>query len=246
MGVVRYEANPPKVVSGVDVDAAVARNLERLLAIASNCDAVHITENVLGFERVPPMTIGRMLRERMPGMQVTVSLRVRDKTENEIATFADECIGAGFDGILVLMGDPPRDGKPDTGQVPSAVMRRFREQGIGSKIDLYMSIPNEPSETQIRGKIESHPDGFFTQVVQNTQQVRSLAGRLDGFKLVPIMLHPSPRNRRSAEFLRLNLDAYAGRFGQFVREVHCITGDVLITSPNDFAAANAFLAELKM
>lgn len=244
MGTVRYEANPPKVETGTDINEAVSKSTARLLAIAPNCDSIHITENVLGFERVSPIVMGRIVRKEIPGMPVTVSLRVRDKTESEIFTFADRCIDAGFDGMLILMGDPPRNGRADTGQIPSAVMKSFRERGINSKIKLYMSISNRPSKRQIQKKIEAHPDGFFTQVVQDAEQVKSLAERLEGFKVVPIILHPSPKNRKSAEFLKLDLDSYAGRFGQFVRDISRITGDVLITSPNDFAAADRFFAGL--
>ena len=243
MGTVIYEANPPKVAA--DTDAAIAESLRRLLAIAPKCDSIHITENVLGFERVSPITMGRKLRDEMPRMPITVSLRVRDKTEREIAAFVSECVNAELNGILVLMGDPPRDGRPDTGQIPSAVTNRLKEQGVDSRMDLYLSVPNEPSASQIQRKIRARPSGFFTQVVQNIQQVKDLALQLDGFDVIPVVLHPSPKNQKSAEFLNLDLGTYADRFEEFVKEVHRITGNVLITSPNDFAAADEFLARLK-
>lgn len=240
MGSIRYEYNPPKIEAGIDVDAAIAKSLQRLLTIAPKCDAVHITENVLGYERVSPITMGRKLKEAMPKIPITVSLRVRDKTENEISTFVEQCIKSKFDGILILMGDPSRDGKPNTGQKPSSVTERLKELGIDSRIDLYMSISNEPDSIQIQKKIAAQPNGLFTQVVQNTQQVKKLTKYMYGLRIIPVILHPSVNNQKAAEFLNLNLDEYAHEFDKFVKDVYDITNDVLITSPNDFAAANVF------
>lgn len=240
---VRYECNPPKISSDSDGKGAITRTLDRLLELKGRCDAIHITENVLGYERVSPIAVGRLLRERMPQMPMTASLRVRDKTEAEIGQFADSCIDAGFSGLLILMGDPLRSGRIDTGQYPSAVIKRFVEAGLGSRIDLYMSVPNNPSEHHLQKKMEAGPKGFFSQVVQSLVQVQRLADRLDKFDLVPIMLHPSEKNRRSAEFLGLDTSAYADEFGEFARAVYGVTGDILVTSPSDFAGLCTFFDE---
>lgn len=243
MGIVRYESNPPKVAADSrDGGASIQKSLERLKAISPKCDSIHITENVLGFERVSPITIGRLLKEEVPDMPVTASLRVRDKTEREINGFVSQCIDAEFDGILVLMGDPPRYDRSDTGQVPSAVVERLRGQGVDSEIGIYMSVSNSTTPKQIQKKIRARPSGFFTQVVQNAEQVRDIAGKLDGFRVVPVILYPSPKNQKSAEFLNLDLASYEREFDGLVREAYRITGDILITSPNDFAAVDAFLA----
>jgi len=39
----------------------------------------------------------------------------------------------------------------------------------------------------------------------------------------------------------LNLSEYSKEFDEFVKEAHRITGDVLITSPNDFNGLNDYL-----
>jgi len=241
MGTIRYEFNPPKVSPGMDESGAIARSMERLLAIAPKCNSIHITENVLGNERVSPIVVGRNIKQVLPDMPITVSLRVRDKTGSEIDAFVSRCIDSGFEGILVLMGDPSRHGRPDTGQKSSAVAKRLRESVTSSKIDLYMSVSDGLSASQVQQKILARPVGFFTQVVHSVQQVRSMASRLDGFRVVPVLLHPSPKNQKSAEFLNLDLGSYSEKFEEFVRGVHRITGDLLITSPNDFAAAYEFL-----
>jgi len=39
----------------------------------------------------------------------------------------------------------------------------------------------------------------------------------------------------------LDLTSYSQTFEEFVKKTHSITGDVLITSPNDFNGLNEFL-----
>ena len=238
---VRYEANPPKVLPGADPGDSVARFVERIRAIAPRCDAIHLTENVLGFERVSPLEAGRILKREIPGITITSSLRVRDKGEEEIVGFVQECVRIGFAGILVVMGDPSRSGRADSGMVPSRVVGRLGELGLRPGIDLYLSVPSSPDYAKMRKKLDAKPDGFMTQVVQDVAQVRGLAENLGNRRVIPILLYPSKKNARSAEFLGLDLGRYADGFGEFVRQAHEITGDVLLTSPNDFEGLCGFL-----
>ena len=97
-------------------------------------------------------------------MPVTVSLRVRDKTKEEIESFVAEVIQAGFSGILILMGDPPQDGQKDSGLFPSQVVNSLKEKQVDSKIDLYLSISNKPNFSKIEKKLNAKPKGFMTQV----------------------------------------------------------------------------------
>lgn len=238
---IRYEANPPKITPGADMRESISAFVERIRSISDSCNAIHLTENVLGFQRVSPLTVGRVIKREIPGLSITTSLRVRDKTEAEIMGFVSECIEIGLSGVLAVMGDPSRDGGPDSGQIPSAVVKKLQESGIGSSIDLYLSVSNEPNYDKITRKVEANPSGFMTQVVQSTEQVRDLAANLRGFKIIPIILFPSEKNKKSAEFLNLDLASYREDFGDFVGQIHDITGDVLITSPNDFAGLRGFL-----
>ena len=81
----------------------------------------------------------------------------------------------------------------------------------------------------------------MTQAVQNIEQVENLANNLKEFLIIPIILFPSEKNQKSADFLGLNLSEYGKEFDKFVKEAHRITGDVLITSPNDFKGLNEYL-----
>lgn len=242
---VRYEANPPKILPGTDMGHAVSEFVKKIKSVSASCDAVHLTEDVLGFQRVSPVRVGRMIKDDIPGLPITTSMRVRDKTEGQIQVFVDECISAGFSGILVLMGDPPRDGRQDSGEVPSAVVKRLHGQGVDSKIDLYLSVPSNPDFGKLGKKIDAGPKGFITQVVQSPEQVQNLHDGLPGFAVIPIILFPSEKNLRSARFLGIDLAAYEKNFAGFAGDAHAITGDVLITSPNDFQGLKGFLEDRK-
>ena len=238
---IRYEANPPKILPDVDTNESIAKFIEKIKIISKKCDAIHITENVLGYQRVSPIKVGKIIKKEIPELPITVSLRVRDKSEEEISKFVESCISSGFSGILVLMGDPSQNKKPDSGQVPSAVVKRLREQGIDAKINLYLSISNKPDFSKIGKKLEAKPNGFMTQVVQNLEQVQNLYDNLKGYSVIPIILFPSEKNEKSAKFLNLDLAVYSKGFEEFVKNAHKITGDILLTSPSDFNGLNEFL-----
>ena len=238
---IRYEANPPKILPNVDTNESIIKFIERIKEISKKCDSIHLTENVLGFQRVPPIEIGKIIKKEIPDLPITVSLRVRDKTEEEILEFVEKYITEGFSGILILMGDPSQTGQEDSGQIPSTIIQNLREKGIDSKIDLYLSISNKPDFTKIGKKIQAKPKGFMTQVVQNIEQAQNLSDNLKGFSIIPIILFPSEKNEKSAKFLNLDLASYSQTFDEFVKRVHEITGDVLLTSPNDFNGLNKFL-----
>jgi len=243
---IRYEANPPKIIPDVDTDGSILKFIEKIKIISKKCDAIHLTENVLGHQRVSPITIGKRIKKEIPTLPITVSLRVRDKSRAEILEFVENCIRIGFSGILVLMGDPSQTGKQDSGLIPSTVVRELREKGFDSKIDLYLSISNKPNFSKIGKKIQARPKGFITQVIQNIQQVQNLSDNLKGFSVVPIILFPSEKNEKSAKFLNLDLAAYSQEFDEFVKKIHAITGDILITSPSDFGGLDEFLGKIRI
>jgi homocysteine S-methyltransferase len=109
------------------------------------------------------------------------------------------------------------------------------------KIDLYLSISNKPNFLKIGKKIKANPKGFMTQVIQNIQQVQNLSDNLKEFSIIPIILFPSEKNQKSADFLGLNLEEYNNEFHKLVTETYKITEDILITSPNDFNGLKDYL-----
>jgi homocysteine S-methyltransferase len=238
---IRYEANPPKILPGVDLEESISKFIQKIKLISKYCDAIHLTENVLGYARVSPIRVGKIIRKEIPNIQLTVSMRVRDKNKEAIREFVKEAILAGFSGILVLMGDPSQTGQKDSGLIPSQVVKMLKEEGVDSKIELYLSISNKPNFSKIEKKLEANPKGFMTQVIQTIEQVQNLADNLKGYSLIPIVLYPSEKNESSAKFLNLDLTKYRETFDEFLKQIQQITGDVLITSPNDFSGLRNFL-----
>ena len=238
---IRYEANPPKILPNVNTDESIKKFVDKIKTISDKCDAIHLTENVLGHKRVSPIKIGEIIKKEIPDIPITVSLRVRDKNEEEIEKFVDKCISIGIAGILIIMGDPSQTNISDSGLIPSTVISNLKKKKYDSKIELYLSISNKPNFSKIGKKLRANPKGFMTQVVQNIQQVQNLSDNLKQFSIIPIILFPSEKNQKSADFLGLNLSEYSKEFDKFVKETYKITGDILITSPNDFNGLKEYL-----
>lgn len=232
---IRYEANPPKIAPGVDVDAAVERAAERIAEMSRYCGAVHITEDVLGRRRVPPLVLAAKISDCAPRMQVTVSMRVRDRSASQIAEFARECAATRVSGVLAVMGDPREGGPPDSGQTASGAVGILRSAGLKP----YLSMPAEPRERTLASKTAAGPDGFVTQVVSSAEQARALCSKLDGFKVIPIVMFSSPKNLPSARLLGIPM---SGDFADLLSGVVDAAGDALITSPSDFAGLLRFFA----
>ena len=240
---VRYEINPPKVSD----DGQNARNIlfERINMIGSVCNGIHLTDSVLGIPRVSPFEIAKKIRESNKDMKITCSLRVRDRNLNELKKIVEESIGI-VDGILVLMGDKSDKSSNKEELIPSQVVKALNEDGFGKKTELFLSIPSNPNFAKIQKKIDANPTGFFTQVVHSKDQIEKISNQLDsnGFKIIPCLLLPSHKNLKSAEFLKIDWSDYKENIVGFINEIHGITDDILITSPNDFKRAYETISKL--
>jgi len=240
---IRYEINPPKISD----DGQDARNVlfGRIKIISSVCDGIHLTDSVLGIPRVSPFEIAIQIRESNKNIKLTCSLRVRDKNLNDIEKIVQESVGT-VDGILVLMGDKSDTASNKPELVPSQVVKTLNDNGLGKKIELFLSIPSNPNFVKIQKKIDAKPTGFFPQVIHSKEQIEKISDRLkpDGFKIIPCLLLPSQNNLKSAEFLKIDWSNYKENIVGFINEIHSIAGDILITSPNDFKRAYETISKL--
>ena len=241
---IRYEINPPKTS---DPPSRIELLDTRIEKISNFCDGIHVTDSVLGIERISPLIIGAEIKQKYPKLNVTISLRVIDKTIPQITDFVDAAIHANLDGILVLMGDPSPDNDYKSGVIPSFAVSSLIKDGFDKKITFYLSLPSKPNFEKISKKVNSTPNGFVTQVIHDVSQVKRINDYLNpkNFKIIPCLLFPSTKNSRSAEFLKLDWSNYKNDFSSFVLEIESITGDVLLTSPNDFKGALDFLTRLQ-
>ena len=241
---IRYEINPPKTT---DPPSRIELLDQRIEQISKFCDGIHVTDSVLGIERISPLIIGAEIKQKFPELLVTISLRVIDKTILQIIDFTDAAIHAKIDGILVLMGDPSPDNDYKSGVIPSEAVNVLVQNGYDQKIHLYLSLPSKPNFEKISKKVNSKPKGFVTQVIHDVSQVERISDYLKpkNFELIPCVLYPSSKNNRSAEFLNLDWSNYESDFSSFIHEIENVTGDVLLTSPNDFKGALDFLTRLQ-
>jgi len=248
---IRYELNPPKVIQDTilshnELQTSLNELKDKVGQIITSCDAVHITDSVLGIPRVSPITTGSLLRQNNQDLEITISLRVRDRNLTSLTQSVCDAVLLDLNGILILKGDAPPEGPKDSRLVPSQIVKYFKELGFANKIDLFLSLPNNPNFDKIQKKIDAEPVGFITQVIQSTDQVSKIVDVLkpQGFKIIPIVLVPSEKNLKSKEFLKLDWSNYQENFPNFIKEIHDLAGDVLITSPNDFKGAQETLRKL--
>ena len=247
----RYEINPPKINLDSNLSHQETLNLLdkvklRVSEISSFCNSVHFTDSVLGIPRVSPITTGTLIRKSNQKIEITVSLRVRDKNLATCIQFMDDVVEGRLNGVLVLKGDPSPDEKKDSGLIPSHTVKQFKEAGYDKKIDIFLSLPSNPDFNKIQKKIEAEPTGFVTQVIHSVEEVSRIVDNLkpSGFKIIPCVLLPSEKNAKSAEFLKLDWSVYKDSAVDFIKQIHQIAGDVLITSPNDFAYAKDVLSKI--
>lgn len=246
-----YEINPPKIpedikTSNVEINSLLAKLVQRVADISTLCDGIHVTDSVLGTRRVSALTTGKMLKTNHPNLQITISMRVRDKDMDSIKQIVQESIDLKLDGILVLKGDPSKENPTDSGLIPSHVVKQLNELGYGKKMNFFLSLPSNPDFEKIQKKINATPKGFMTQVIHSTEQVQRISNKLRtrGFRIIPCILLPTEKNENSAKFLELDWSGYKENPANFIRQIHDIAGDVLITSPNDFTFAKETLKKI--
>lgn len=244
----RYEINPPKVIqdtvlSHKELQNSLSNLKQRIADITPHCTGIHLTDSVLGIPRISPLTIGALTRKTEQTLEITVSLRVRDRNLTSLTQSVCDALLLGLNGILVLRGDTPPKGPKDSGLIPSQVVKDFNELGFGDKIDLFLSLPNYPVFDKIQKKVDAEPVGFVTQVVHSIDEVERIVDKLkpQGFKIIPVVLFPSEKNKKSAEFLKLDWSNYENSIQDFIKEIQKLAGDVLLTSPNDFVGAKSML-----
>ena len=239
-----YEINPPKIFDNAE---KLEMLYSRVKQVNDICDGIHLTDSVLGIERISPIIIATESKHKIQDLNVTISLRVIDKSLEQISNITQASIEANLDGVLVLMGDPSQDSNQNSGIFPSQAVQHLNNLEYNKKTKLFLSLPSNPDFEKISKKVNAKPNGFVTQVIHDISQVQRITDYLSpkGFKIIPCILFPSEKNSHSAEFLNLDWSNYKDNFSDFILKIEEITGDVLLTSPNDFKGALEFLTRLQ-
>ena len=227
---IRYEINPPKISDNVE---RLEKLYSRIEQMSNVCSGIHLTDSVLGIERISPIIIATESKQKIPDLSITISLRVIDKSLEQITNVTQASIEANLDGVLVLMGDPSQTSNHNSGIFPSQAVQHLNDLEYDKKTEIFLSLPSNPNFEKISKKVDATPHGFVTQVIHNISQVQRIADYLSpkGFKIIPCLLFPSEKNKKSAEFLNLDWSNYKDNFSDFVSTIEKITGDVLLTSP---------------
>ena len=249
---IRYEINPPRVISeGVlshkQVKGLLNKVEKRIVAASKYCNGIHLTDSVLGVPRISPITTGAIIRSNGLKLDITASLRVRDRNITALTQSVYDAILLGLDGLLILKGDEPPKGPKDSKLIPSDVVKHFQELGFNKNLDFFLSIPTEPDFDKIQKKIDAQPKGFVTQVIQSPEQVFRIVDKLkpQGFKIIPVVMIPSEKNANSAKMVGIDFAKYQDDVADFIAEIHKSAKDVLITSPNDSKSALKVLSQIK-
>jgi len=249
--VIRYEINPPKInqkltLSNEEIQKLLDKVQNRVSEIENKCNGIHFTDSVLGIPRVSPVTTGALIRKSNKEIEITTSLRVRDKNLETLTKLMEDVTTNKLNGVLILKGDASTTEQKDSGLIPSKVVKYFNDLGFDKKMDIYLSLPNNPDFNKIQKKIDAEPSGFITQVIHSINEVERISDTLkpQGFKIIPCVLLPSEKNKKSAQFLNLDWSDYKESTLDFINKIKKITGDVLLTSPNDFNYAKEILEKL--
>lgn len=248
---ITYELNPPKVIADTvlshkELENSVSVLKDKASKIGKVCPSIHVTDSVLGIPRISPITIGFFIRNSNDKIELSASVRVRDRNLTSLTQTICDAILLNLNGVLILKGDPPPAGPKDSKLVPSEVVKQFNQQGFGKKINLFLSLPSNPNFEKIQKKIEAEPRGFVTQVVSSLDQITRIVDKLkpQGFRIIPCIMLPSEKNLKSAKMLNLDWSSYSNDIIGFIKTAHKLAGNVLISSPNDFKGALETLKKL--
>ena len=250
---ITYELNPPKVVKGDYFDLLrLNLEMEYLIGRASSLngfvDGIHLTDSVLGMPRVSSVTAANYIKRSGNSLNLSCSLRVRDRNLTSTSQFVCDAILMGMKSLLILTGDEPPDGPKDSGLKPGDVLKVLHSRKYDTAVDLNLSIPNKiKNRSSIQKKIEARPHAFITQSIVSLSDLGEIVdiAKPSGIKVVACIMAPSEKNKSSAIMIGLNWKEYEKNPIDFIRQAGKIANEVLITSPNSFTSGIDLLKELK-
>lgn len=250
---ITYELNPPKVIRGDYFDLLrLNQEMEYLSIRASSLsgfvDGIHLTDSVLGIPRVSSVTAASHIKRSGCSLNLSCSLRVRDRNLTSTSQFVCDAILIGVKSLLILIGDEPLDGPKDSGLKPSEVLNILHSKKYDTAVDLNLSIPNKiKNRPSIQKKIEARPHAFITQSIVSLSELEEIVdiAKPWGIKVVACIMAPSEKNKSSADMIGLNWKEYEKNPIDFIRQAGKIANEVLVTSPNSFTSGIDLLKELK-
>jgi 5,10-methylenetetrahydrofolate reductase len=251
---ISFELNPPKITKGNYFDLlCLTQEMENLVKRASLLtelvDGIHLTDSVLGIPRVSSVTAASHIKKTGNTLNLSCSIRVRDRNFTSICQIVGDAILVGIDSVLILTGDEPSDGpKKDLGLKPSNVLNMLRNKNYDKVIDLNLSVPSKiKNKSSIQKKFDARPYAFVTQSIVSLSDLGEIVDVVKPYeiKVVACIMAPSEKNKSSANIIGLEWKEYENSPVDFIKQAGKLAYEVLLTSPNSFRTGLELLKEVR-
>ena len=245
MSKIRFELNPPKIVQNrYFEDHELRKSLLSLVARARELvglvDGIHITDSVLGIPRISGISFAHFIRNSGNSLPISCSLRARDRNYTSFMQFVGDAILLGLESILILKGDELGPDSSTSNLKPTEILKILQREKYDRYINFNLTAPSKVTDRfQIEKKILSKPHSLVTQSIESLANLAELAdlAKQHGIRTVACIMIPSDKNLKSAQMIGLDWNEYSKDPVSFITEAGKIADEVLLTSPNHFAAA---------
>lgn len=252
MSKIRFELNPPKTIQNRyfeehELRGALISLIKRASDLVGLVDGIHITDSVLGVPRISGISFAHFIRNAGNSLPISCSLRARDRNYTAFMQFVGDAILLGLESILILKGDELGPELSTSNLKPTEILKVLQSEKYDNYIHFSLAVPSKVTDRfQIEKKILSRPHSLVTQSVESLADLGELADlvKLHGIKTVACIMIPSEKNLRSAQMIGLDWNEYSKDPVSFIIEASKIADEVLLTSPNHFAAAIEVLKAL--
>jgi homocysteine S-methyltransferase len=154
--------------------------------------------------------------------------------------FVGDAILLGLESILILKGDELGPDLSTSNLKPTEILEVLQSEKYDRYMRFSLAAPSKPTDkVQIEKKILSRPYSLVTQSIESLADLGGLAdlAKQHGIKIVGCIMIPSEKNFKSAQMIGLDWHEYSKDPVSFIIEAGKIADEVLLTSPNHFAAA---------
>jgi 5,10-methylenetetrahydrofolate reductase len=250
---IKYELNPPRILN-IDyfdisyINDKIRQFTRRAEMLNDVADGIHITDSVLGIARLSSITAAAYVKRVSNSLEISCSLRVRDRNLMSISQFVCDAILAGVQGLLVLTGDEPLEGPKGSELKPSDVLNILHNRRYDSFLALDLSVPHKiKHKSSIQRKLDAKPHAFVTQSIVSLADLGQIVDIAKPLKInvVACIMVPSQKNIPSADAIGLDWKEYENNPTDFILQAGKIADEVLLTSPNSFSSGLDLLKELK-
>ena len=249
---IRFELNPPKTVQNRyfeehELRRSLSSSVNRANQLVGLVDGIHITDSVLGVPRVSGISLAHFIRRDGNRLPISCSVRARDRNYTSFMQFVGDAILLGLESILILKGDEPGPDSSTSNLKPTEILRVLQSEKYDKHIHFSLAVPSKANnKSQIEKKMLSVPHSLVTQSIESLADLRELAdlATKHGIKTVACIMIPSEKNLKSAQMIGLDWREYSNDPVSFILEANKIADEVLLTSPNHFAAAIEVLKEI--